>query len=66
MDKGEAVIEIMRDARSQRSSNTSCQRVVRALKLLGLSQEEMIAALSWADYCTDEGNPWSDKYKRTW
>ncbi len=51
MTKIEALIELMSEARQERTTTTAAKRAVRSCKALGLSAEETRAVLSWLDYC---------------
>lgn len=66
MDKAEAVMTIISDARSTRSSTASAKRTVTALKVLDLDDSEIIRVLGYLDYCDENGKPYSAKVKRVW
>ena len=66
MNKAEAVIEIIREARKERATNTSVKRVVKVLKTLGLDDKELIHVLGYLDYCNEDGMPYNKDIKRIW
>lgn len=54
MNKIEAIATIARDARLQRApSEPDAKRMLRALKVLGLSPSEIVEALDVLEYATD-------------
>ena len=62
MDKAQALIEIVRDARKDRASASSYRRVVKALKVLGLSTPHIRHVLEHLEYvnsATGEPHPWT-------
>lgn len=60
MNKTEAILELMRDARSERSSRTSYKRVCRALDVLDREGNvEIKTILQWLEYVSYEtGQPY--------
>jgi hypothetical protein len=58
MTKGDAVNAIIFDARADRSSPTSYRRMLRALRVLGLTEEEQQEALWHLDYLDADRNPY--------
>jgi hypothetical protein len=58
MTKGEAVIALMNEARSEKLSQNAAGRVMRACKTLGVEQPDLFTVLSWLDYCKPDGQPW--------
>ena len=61
-----AVLTIISEARSTRSSSTAAKRVVRALRALGLDDAAVIAIMSRLDYCRNDGTPYSASIERCW
>jgi hypothetical protein len=62
----DAVIEVVYSERSNRVSTASAKRLVKALKVLGLTQDEIIAVLYRMEYCKQDGEPYGPKIKRVW
>jgi hypothetical protein len=52
----EALLILIRDARADRTSRSSYNRVVRALNAFGLNDEDRLAILLDMDYTDDKGN----------
>ena len=50
MNKANAVITIIRDARVERSTKTSYKRVLKALEMLELTSHDRIQVLVYLDY----------------
>lgn len=63
MTKLDAIREIVKDARATRGSRTSMLRLERALKVLGLSDEERLTIMRFLDYYPDDGTEPFDRYK---
>jgi hypothetical protein len=53
--KGRAVMDLMRDARSNTVSKSSFSRVVRAINTLGLDADERLRVLMYLDYARSDG-----------
>lgn len=66
MGRTKALEILMREARSERTSNTSCKRLMRALKALDCDNEEIRFVLSYLDICNINGTPYSAKITRIW
>ena len=66
MNKAEAVIQIIREARTDRGTNAAAKRVAKALKTLGLDDKELIHVLCYLDYCNEDGTPYNKDIKRIW
>lgn len=69
MNKIDALIEIMRDARSERASTASAKRIVKAAKTLGLDDKETLVLMNWLEYCDSSGEPYGHtgiKIQRVW
>lgn len=64
--KFEALSILMREARSEHTSNAAAQRCVKAAKVLGLEDNEIIALMCWLDYCKEDGTPYLAEIKRVW
>jgi len=58
MNLKEAVIELIWEARADRSSNASAKRTVKALKALSLSSEDIVSVMTYLDYCKGNGEPY--------
>lgn len=56
MLKTDALITLMREARSERSSQAALNRSVRACEALQLSIPETVLILGWLDLCDAEGH----------
>lgn len=66
MSKQEALCTLIREAQSERVSNASVQRVVKALVALEVSDQDLLYALQVLDIARSDGSPYSPKVKRTW
>lgn len=64
-DKLEALFVLMRDVRSPRLTTTSARRVLKAAKVLSLSDEEIRKLFYWLEYCDGEGEPYG-KIAKVW
>jgi len=64
--KAEFVIDIIVDARSFKSTNTSAKRTVKALKALGLEPSEVVRVMHCLEYCDGAGEPFYKEIKRCW
>lgn len=64
--KLEAIISLMKEAQNERGSNSAAKRAVRAAKILGLDQEEIIQLMGWLDYCGADGVPFHSDVERSW
>lgn len=58
MTRLQAVLDIIRDARRERSSVTSFKRIQGALLALDLTPDERIAVMQDLDYFDSEGQPY--------
>ena len=56
--KADYVIDLIRDARADRSSNTSAKRTVKALRQIGLDEKEIVRVMCYLDYCRPDGTPY--------
>lgn len=63
MTKADAVIVLMRDARSERTSKTSLARVRRACRALDLSLDDMDRVFSYLDYANPTTHELYNQYK---
>lgn len=63
--KFEAIKALMREARSERSSNAAAKRAVKAAEIIGLERWEIVELMGWLDYCDSAGNPYRD-IERIW
>ena len=68
MTREQAAIELMIEARKERGSTSAAKRVVRACKVLGLSDAETRDIVAWLDYCDQEtGAPFHPtRIERVW
>jgi hypothetical protein len=55
MTNTEAIIELMRDARTERSSRASYKRVCKALNALDDGSLDRIRILQYMEYCDGDG-----------
>ena len=56
MNRSDAIIALLRDARASGASKTSVMRVIKALQLLGCSRTEALRVGSWLDLWRDDGS----------
>jgi hypothetical protein len=54
-----ALIELLQEARKEKSSRSAYKRVLRALKMLGLTPGEATPVLFWLEYHDREGKPYA-------
>lgn len=60
MTKSGAIIDLLREMKNIRLTQTSANRVIRACVFLGLNRAETIEILGYLDYCDIDGNPYRD------
>lgn len=66
MTRSEAVIDLLRDARQERSTAASCRRVMRACKVLGMDDADTLRVLQHLEYARDDGKPWGKDMPQLW
>lgn len=67
MTKKEAVLTVMKEARSERRwTDTSVARVVKALKVLEIRGAEQRQVLAWLEILDGELLPWKKDLKVVW
>lgn len=59
MTRGEAVIQLLRDGRAEKSSLTSYKRALRCAAALELSDDERKRLLGWLEYVDANGFPYA-------
>jgi hypothetical protein len=66
MTPKEAVLEIIYEARSERSSTTKAKRVLRACRVLKLDDAAIVEIMQRLEIAKHDGTPWSDKVAQVW
>jgi hypothetical protein len=54
----EAILELMHDARSEKSSKASYKRCLKACETMNLSSSDTHMVMHWLDYWDGEGKPY--------
>ena len=64
MNKVTAILNIAKEARSERASRTAMVRLQRSLRVLGCTQLEIASLMMWFDYWDADMVPYMDKVQK--
>lgn len=64
--KADFVLDLIKEARTDRGTNAAAKRTVKACRSLGLDDAEVIRVMSYMDYCDSFGKPYGNLIKRCW
>ena len=66
MTNYDAIMSLLRETRTPRTSTTGERRIVKACKRVCLDDAETLRVLQWLEYCQHDGRPWSSAIEQVW